>query len=90
MVVAVAGFYVLSNAAVSLQRRGLAWSPYKSTCVVGQFLKTIFITLCNVGMVPFMCFVHPNGIESILKYPNTFCQSAEHVTMQMVGSDVGN
>ena len=94
MVVAVVGFYVLSNATLCLclKRRGLAWSPwspYKSACVVGKFLKTIFITLCNIGMVPFMCFLHPNGMESVLKYPNTFCTSAEHVTMQILGRDFG-
>lgn len=55
---------------------------YRIICVTGKFLQSGFTTMCNIGLIPFMCMRHPNGI---LKYSNTFCGSAEHGTMQLFG-----
>ena len=68
-----------------LKQRRLSWVPYKTVCIMGQFLKSVFTTMCNMGMVPFMCFGHPNGRLSILKYPNIFCSSHTHGWMQFGG-----
>ncbi|CAK8993649.1 unnamed protein product [Durusdinium trenchii] len=78
----------LSHFLPSLKRRDLSWNFYKTICVTGKFLQSGFTTLCNIGMVPFMCFLHPNGTHSILKYPNTFCNSSEHWAMQIGGTVV--
>lgn len=68
-----------------MRHRGLNWDFYKTICVTGKFLQSGFTTMCNIGLVPFMCFLHPNGRRSILKYPHTFCGSSEHGMMQLFG-----
>jgi len=37
------------------------------------------------SLVPFMCYRHPAGSESVLKYSDVFCNSAEHALMQLLG-----
>ncbi|CAK9004860.1 unnamed protein product [Durusdinium trenchii] len=64
------------------RKRNLAWKFHRTLGVTGSFLQLSFTTLCNVGLVPFMCFSHPNGRKSIAKYPNIFCGSPDHLTMQ--------
>lgn len=68
-----------------MRHRGLNWDFYKTICLTGKFLQSGFTTMCNIGLVPFMCFLHPNGRRSILKYPHTFCGSADHGIMQLFG-----
>eukprot|EP00435_Cladocopium_sp_Y103_P069800 s702_g34.t1 len=68
-----------------MRHRGLNWDFYKTICVTGKFLQSGFTTMCNIGLVPFMCFLHPNGRRSILKYPHIFCGSSEHGMMQLFG-----
>ena len=33
------------------------------------------------SLAPMMCFQHPNGLRSILKYPGVICGSADHTSM---------
>lgn len=66
-----------------LKQRGLAWDPHRTIGVMGGFLQMIFTTLCNVGLVPFMCISHPSGSYTILKYPNTHCGGPDHLMMQV-------
>eukprot|EP00438_Fugacium_kawagutii_P005970 Skav202221 [mRNA] locus=scaffold2694:30565:31975:+ [translate_table: standard] len=33
-----------------------------------------------------MCYKHPNGLRSLLKYPGVICGSAEHSAMLVIGS----
>ena len=68
-----------------MRNRGWNWRFYKTICVTGKFLQSCFTLMCNIGLAPFMCFRHPNGSRSIFRYPNTFCGSAEHGTMQLFG-----
>lgn len=68
-----------------MRTRGWNWQFYKTICVTGKFLQSCFTLMCNIGLVPFMCFRHPNGSQSILKYPSTFCGSGEHGTMKLFG-----
>ncbi|CAK9066964.1 Ephrin_rec_like domain-containing protein [Durusdinium trenchii] len=44
-----------------------------------------FTTMCNVGLMLFMCYRHPTSAESILKYPNVFCGTEEHIIMRIFG-----
>ncbi|CAK8997923.1 Ephrin_rec_like domain-containing protein [Durusdinium trenchii] len=69
-----------------IKRRGMAWDFHKTLGVTGSFLQVVFTTLCNVGLVPFMCFSHPNGRSSIAKYPNIFCGGPDHLTMQILAA----
>ncbi|CAJ1371271.1 unnamed protein product [Effrenium voratum] len=90
-------FFVLVNAAVPmvgalsrcmtcLRRRGLAWDSYKSLSTTGQFLQVSFTTLANVGLIPFMCYSHPSGQESVLKYTEVICGGNNHTIMVVFGS----
>ena len=65
--------------------KALAWHPYKSMSTVGQFCQVSFTTMSNVGLMPFMCYSHPMGASSVLKYSEVFCGSEEHGTMQFFG-----
>ena len=69
---------LLTNFIPILRSRKLAWEKNKTISTMGQFLQVGFTTMCNVGLMPFMCYRHPTGQESILKYPNVFCGTDEH------------
>ncbi|CAK9093024.1 unnamed protein product [Durusdinium trenchii] len=76
---------LLTNFIPILNRRKLAWEKNKTISTTGQFLQVGFTTMCNVGLMPFMCYRHPTGQASILKYPNVFCGTDEHVIMRVFG-----
>ncbi|CAK9062433.1 Uncharacterized protein (Fragment) [Durusdinium trenchii] len=44
-----------------------------------------FTSMTNLGLMPFVCFRHPNGAYSMLKYSDIICGSGEHVLMQVFG-----
>ncbi|CAK8991648.1 unnamed protein product, partial [Durusdinium trenchii] len=77
---------LLTNFIPILRSRQLAWEKNKTISTLGQFLQVGFTTMCNVGVMPFMCYRHPTGQESILKYPNVFCGTDEHVIMKVFGA----
>ena len=41
--------------------------------------------MSTVALAPLMCYSHPNGQQSLLKYPNIICKSAEHDAMLVIG-----
>jgi len=63
----------------------LAWTWYGTVNLVGKFLRLTFPTMVNVGFSPFMCYTHPGGEESLLKYTDIFCGSEAHLTTQIAG-----
>lgn len=69
----------------SLTERGWNWTYYGTICAIGKIFSSLFVTMCNIGLIPFICLSHPNDRYSILNYPNTLCSTAEHSTMQWVG-----
>eukprot|EP00913_Durusdinium_trenchii_P024135 g22662.t1 len=77
---------LLTNFIPILKRRSLAWEKNKTISTTGQFLQVGFTTMCNVGLMPFMCYRHPTNEQSILKYPNVFCGTAEHWIMRGFGA----
>lgn len=76
---------ILTNYLPCLSRRGLAWEAMKTVNVIGHFLQVATTTMSSVALLPFMCYQHPSGKESVLKFPNVLCGSPEHITMQSVG-----
>ena len=48
---------------------------------MGAFLQVGFSTMSATALAPMMCYQHPNGLRSILKYPGVICGSAEHDAM---------
>ncbi|CAJ1447546.1 unnamed protein product [Effrenium voratum] len=71
-----------------MKKHGLAWEKFKTYSTTGQFLQVSFTTMANVGLMPFMCYKHPTGQESVLKYTEVLCGSGEHLVMKIVGSMV--
>ncbi|CAJ1374394.1 unnamed protein product [Effrenium voratum] len=77
---------VVTQLLLVMKKRGLAWEKFKTYSTTGQFLQVSFTTMANVGLMPFMCYKHPTGEESVLKYTEVLCGSGEHLVMQIVGS----
>ena len=82
------GLGCLTHSLSCLTRRGLSWEYYRTICVIGKIYQSLFVSMCSVGLSPFMCYSHPNGEHSVLKYPNILCNSPEHGMMQLSGAAV--
>ena len=41
--------------------------------------------MSTIALAPLMCYSHPNGQQSLLKYPSIICGSAEHGGMLVFG-----
>eukprot|EP00439_Symbiodinium_sp_Y106_P060372 s666_g8.t3 len=78
----------LTNLLLPRRLSWLAWQKYKTMSTIGQFCQVSFTTMTNIGLVPFMCYRHPAGSESVLKYSDVFCNSTEHTLMQLLGMAV--
>eukprot|EP00434_Breviolum_minutum_P025478 symbB.v1.2.022512.t1/scaffold2002.1/size92861/6 len=52
---------------------------------IGVFLQAGFASVCAIALQPMMCYSHPNGFRSILKFPSTFCGGNEHLVMLLIG-----
>eukprot|EP00438_Fugacium_kawagutii_P000692 Skav220033 [mRNA] locus=scaffold2981:161406:163541:+ [translate_table: standard] len=62
------------------------WTASGTTCLMGKFCSIVFTTMANVGLLPMMCYSHPGGqMQSLVKYPNTFCGSEEQALMLIIG-----
>ncbi len=61
------------------------WNGSKVTSCIGAFLQVGFSTMSTTSLAPMMCYKHPNGLRSILKYPGVLCGSADHDMMLVIG-----
>jgi len=61
------------------------WNGYKVVSCIGTFLQVGFSTMSATSLAPMMCYKHPNGLRSILKYPGVLCGSAHHDLMLVIG-----
>lgn len=61
------------------------WETTKTCSVMGQVMQVGFSTMSNIALAPLMCFSHPNGVHSILKYPAVTCGSESHAIMTVAG-----
>ncbi|CAE7877999.1 unnamed protein product, partial [Symbiodinium microadriaticum] len=73
----------------SFASRGLSaelrWERSKTCSVIGALLQVGFSTMSSISMAPLMCFSHPNGVHSLLKYPSITCGTADHAIMLAMG-----
>ncbi|CAE7233751.1 unnamed protein product [Symbiodinium natans] len=80
---------VLWLVACNLMSRSLAetyrWEVSKTCSVAGAILQVGFSTMSTISMAPLMCFSHPNGVHSVLKYPGITCGTADHTAMLVMG-----
>ena len=61
------------------------WELSKVVSCMGAFLQVGFSTMSATSLAPMMCYLHPNGQRSILKYPDVICGSADHNVMLIFG-----
>jgi len=54
------------------------WTTPKTLNVMGQFLQVCFTSMVCMALVPMMCYSHPNGEKSLLKFSHVVCGSADH------------
>lgn len=52
---------------------------------MGMMLQLGFATMVSVAVKPMMCYSHPNGLSSVVEYPDTFCGESAHVRMLVLG-----
>ncbi|CAK9080139.1 unnamed protein product [Durusdinium trenchii] len=76
--------YLCSRLPVCRRRNG-TWTNTRTIGLAGKFMQVGFTSMTNLGLMPFVCFRHPNGAYSMLKYSNILCGSGEHVVMQVFG-----
>ena len=61
------------------------WQLSKVVSCMGAFLQVGFSTMSATSLAPMMCYLHPNGQRSILKYPDVICGSSDHDVMLIFG-----
>ncbi|CAL1172651.1 unnamed protein product [Cladocopium goreaui] len=71
-------------------RRFQPWTWPGTFNIMGLILQVAFSTVSAVAMQPLMCYSHPNGRKSLLKYPNVKCGGSVQPTMLAVGLVVGS
>eukprot|EP00435_Cladocopium_sp_Y103_P019777 s447_g4.t2 len=60
------------------------WEGPKVCSTMGAFLQVGFSTMSATSLAPMMCYQHPNGQRSIMKYPGVICGSSEHDVMLVI------
>ena len=61
----------------SLRRRKMP----RTLNTIGTIFESGFATVAAVGLQPLMCYTHPNGLNSVLRYPEVICGSESHMWM---------
>ena len=56
---------------------------------MGAFYQIGFATLSAQTFQPLMCYSHPNGSQSLLEFPSTFCGDTEQIIMAVFGVVLG-
>ncbi|CAE7939899.1 unnamed protein product, partial [Symbiodinium necroappetens] len=64
--------------ASKLLPKRLRWEGPKTTNTIGALLQLAFSTMSTISMAPMMCFSHPSGVFSLLKYPSITCGTEDH------------
>ncbi|CAE7346983.1 unnamed protein product [Symbiodinium natans] len=68
-----------------LSPKKLRWEAAKAKSTIGALLQLSFSTMSTISMAPMMCFSHPNGVFSLLKYPSITCGTEDHTVMLIFG-----
>ena len=61
----------------------MRWSYTSNT--MGTFMGVLFIRTVMFSVAPLQCPSHPDGSQSVLKYPSVMCGSGEHTSMKVIG-----
>ena len=60
------------------------WQGPKMFSTAGAFLQVGYSTMSATALAPMMCYLHPNGLRSVLQYPGVICGTDEHSAMLMM------
>ncbi len=52
----------------------LTWSGFANS--IGQLAVVLYITLAIISMIPFHCYLYPDGKTSIIEYPTVLCDDS--------------
>ena len=63
----------------------LQWQWTKTTNTIGNLIQVGFAVMTTVALESMMCYVHPNGSYSLVKYSSVTCGEGEQVTMMVTG-----
>eukprot|EP00928_Gymnodinium_smaydae_P007448 TRINITY_DN12673_c0_g1_i1.p1 TRINITY_DN12673_c0_g1~~TRINITY_DN12673_c0_g1_i1.p1 ORF type:complete len:1569 (+),score=206.97 TRINITY_DN12673_c0_g1_i1:56-4762(+) len=64
-----------------------SWQKSKVLNMTFKFASTLFVSQITMCMLPFMCYSHPNGLDSsVLEYPQVICGAGDHIGMVVVAS----
>jgi len=67
-----------------------AWRWRGAFNISGILLQAGFSTMSAVALQPMMCYQHPNGVMSLLKYPNVVCGESEQSIMLGIAVGTGS
>lgn len=85
VVLSLALFFLLSRAFPKHKKFPAPWEFSMTINAAGACFQMGFITMASIAMTPLMCYTHPNGLSSVILYPNVFCwESAGHTHMLML------
>ena len=60
-------------------------ASWSGAAVRRGFRQLGFATMVAVAVKPMMCYRHPNGLSSIVEYPDALCGEATHTSMLAFG-----
>ena len=63
----------------------LKWQWTKTANTSGNLIQVGFAVMTTVALESMMCYVHPNGTYSLVKYSSVTCGEGEQVTMMVAG-----
>lgn len=55
-----------------------AWEFNKTINTIFTVLQIMFIAITGSVAIPFQCYTHPNGLQSLVSFPDVVCESGEH------------
>ena len=65
----------------------ITWTWHGTVSLIGKFCHCTFPTMVNISLIPFMCYAHPDGEESLVKFTETFCwEGGDHLLMMVAGA----
>jgi len=62
-----------------------AWHQDKVHNTMGVFLQAFFIVMSTTAATPMMCYRHPNGRQSVMRFPQVICGEDSHSGMLVAG-----
>lgn len=65
-----------------------AWTRPKVLNTLGALMNLAFLSVTRVAFTPFMCYEHPNGSRSVMKYPVVLCGGSDAHGAMLGGSCV--